>query len=394
MHPILLHLSKYRRLAAYMEATMTTETLPTTEYIVTKETARFSLVVDPGNQTTAWLAADDAGVVTAGAFPSALSLRGANVQRLLRERGESQLRADEHVITRTGEGGAHLDTYVGALAYSADVWANTRGSADRYSDVAWNLYLFQVAAALAAPNAKRISANIVTMLPPGLWASQQAAVRAMLVGEHRYNYNGREIVLTVRDVAVEREGHAAWWALPADERSEGLSLVFDWGGGTVNALLVEADGTSERKPVTFDGLGLETVLDDVSADLARPLSIRERESLKDALRDGTPFSIYADGGAVDVAVIARARLVQAAQQIGAIIKPKFSAAALGALRRIYLIGGTAYVAADAMRAVFSRVQVPTTVKPELLNVVGAATKSGLISAAPDGALVGRKKGRR
>lgn len=367
--------------------------VPQTEYVVARDHARISLVVDPGNSLTAWLAVDSDGSVTTGSFPSVLSLRGANSARLLRERGEEALRDSEYVV-RAADG---LDVYVGNLAYFADVWANARGSDDRYSDASWNLYLFLTAAALAAPYAKRITASITTMVPPGLWANQQAAVKAMLIKTHEYNFNGRDIKLAINDVTVEREGHVAWYALPEDERTEGLSLIFDWGGGTFNALLVDANGVSDRKPQTFDKLGLETVLDDVSTDLARPLFGTERELLKESLRLGLSMEIYVDDETkVDVAQIAVNRIDQAARQIGAIIKPKFSRETLNALRHIYLIGGTAHVAATAMRSVFSRVQVPINFKPELMNVLGAAFKAGIIASAPDGAIVNapKKKGKK
>lgn len=393
MHPLLaINPSPIRRLLIHLEETMTLETVTTTqptEYVVARDTARITLVVDPGNSLTAWLAVDSDGVVSTGSFPSVLSLRGANSTRLLRERGEDALRDGEYVV----RGVDGLDVYVGRLAYDADAWANTRGSADRYSDANWNLYLFYTAAALAAPYAKRITANMITMVPPGLWADQQSAVKTMLTRKegHSYTFNGREIKLNVSDVTVEREGQVAWYALPEDQRTEGLSLIFDWGGGTINALLVDGDGTSERKPQTFDKLGLETVLDDLSADLPRPLTVMERENLKASLAVGLPMDIYINGGSVEITVIALARIDQAARQIGAIIKPKFSSATLNALRHIYLIGGTAHVATTAMRSVFSRIEVPTRFKPELLNVLGAAFKAGAITAAPDGVLVPAKK---
>jgi hypothetical protein len=340
------------------------------------------LVIDIGNSETYALAVRDGQLLKPIRLPSVKSMRGANMAALLAERGRpgdvSALSADEHIITTDG-----IDRFVGGLAITSSAYPTTaRGSEARYAD-GWNLDFLYAAVGALSRGAEHITARVVTALPYGLWAPHQAEVQAALINgkkSHRFSYNGQPKQLIVREATVEREGHIAWWALPADWR-QGTTLVLDWGGHTCNIVLVDNSGAVVPGRAMTQPVGCETILDDLSTELPRPLTLTERTGLLAALRDGQgAFVIGVGGQGLDIMARARARFADAArtfaQKLTATI-PQQDRAMIGS---VALVGGTAYTTANALR---ERLPVLKTLTKdhEFANLLGAAIRHGLIGAA-------------
>jgi hypothetical protein len=204
-------------------------------------TTKLDLVIDIGNSETYALGVVGGFMGKPLRLPSIKSVRGANAAALLSSRGRAgdwrALAADEHVVTAKG-----VDRFVGQLAVrSATFPTSARGSEERYSD-GWNLDFLYAAVGKLTGNSDRVQARIITGLPFDLWGGFQGVVKSALKGSHEFQYNGVAKRLTVTSVEVEREGHSAWWALPAAWKT-GLVLVLDWGGHTCNILLIAPDGT-------------------------------------------------------------------------------------------------------------------------------------------------------
>lgn len=342
------------------------------------------LVIDIGNSETYALAVRDGQLLKPIRMPSVKSVRGANAAQLLAERGRAgewaALGADEHVVTTAGG----IDRFVGGLAITSSVYPTTaRGSEERYAD-GWNLdFLFAAVGALTK-GAEHITARVVTALPYGLWAAHQADVSAALLNgrkPHSFIYNGQAKRLAIREATVEREGHVAWWALPVEWR-QGLTLVLDWGGHTCNIVLVDAAGEVVPGRAMTQPVGCETILDDLSAELPRPLTISERAALLAAIRDRLPvFTIGVNGQALDIMPRALARFGDAARTFAQKLTATISQQDRAMIGAVALVGGTAYTAAAPLR---ERIPVLKTLAKdhEFANLLGAAIRHGLIGPKP------------
>lgn len=351
--------------------------------VVGSSRTSLELVIDIGNSETYALAVRDGHLMKPIRLPSVKSLRGANLAALLADRGRpgdaGALGPDEHVITADG-----IDRFVGGLAISSAAYPTTaRGSEARYAD-GWNLDFLYAAVGALTRGAEHITARVVTGLPYGLWAAHQAEVTmALLNGKrpHLFSYNGQPKRLVIRDATVEREGHIAWWALPAEWR-QGTTLIIDWGGHTANIVLVDSKGDVVPGRAMTQPVGCETILDDLSAELPRTLTMTERTALLAALRDElTSFVIGVAGQPIDIMPRARARFVDAArtfaQKLTATI-PQQDRATFGA---VALVGGTAYTTATPLR---ERIPILRTVAKdhEFVNLLGMAIRHGLVGAQP------------
>jgi hypothetical protein len=336
------------------------------------------LVIDIGNSEVYAMATSGGKALRPLRMASLKSLRGANAAKLLAERGRpgdwKALAGDEHVVTVDG-----IDRYVGRLAAeTATHAAHARGSEERYSD-GWNLdYLYAAIGALTS-GAAVVRASVVTGLPFDLWAAHQADVAKTIKGKHSFSYNGQPKTLTVTSVAVEREGVSAWHALPAEWRTGGPMLIIDWGGHTANIVVMAADGA------IVDGMtqpvGCETILDDISQALPRPLTTAERAGLLVALRDGAAaFTIPHNGRAIDVLPAAAKHFDDAALTFSQKLKAAIPQAMRSQLSTIALVGGTAY----AIGARLARHIPPLKLLAkdhEFANLLGNASKHGLLGGA-------------
>lgn len=341
------------------------------------------LVIDIGNSETYALVVRDGQLMKPIRLPSVKSLRGANMAALLADRGRpgdaGALGADEHVITVDG-----IDRFVGGLAISSSAYPTTaRGSEARYAD-GWNLDFLYAAVGALTRGVEHITARVVTALPYGLWAPHQAEVTAALLNgkkPHFFSYNGQPKRLTIREATVEREGHIAWWALPAEWR-QGTTLIIDWGGHTANIVLVDSKGNVVPGRAMTQPVGCETILDDLSTELPRTLSLPERAALLGALRDGlSSFALNMGGQPLEIMPRAQARFADAArtfaQKLTATI-PQQDRATFGA---VVLVGGTTYTTATSLR---ERIPVLRTMAKdhEFANLLGAAIRHGLVGAQP------------
>lgn len=336
------------------------------------------LAIDIGNSETYALAVCDGKPLKPIRIPSIKSVRGASARQLLSDRQRlgdwAALAADEHVVTVDG-----IDRFVGGLAITSSAYpTSARGSEERYGD-GWNLDFLYAAVGVLTRGAAHVTARVITALPYGLWPAHQSGVTAALRRTHRYSYNGEAKTLAVTSVTVEREGHTAWWALPPAWR-EAPVLILDWGGHTCNIVLVDPQGNVVPGRAMTQPVGCETILDDISTDLPRPLSIGERAALLEILRDGGErYLIPVDGQRLDVLPVARRRFADAARTFAQKLMATISPQDRAQIGTIALVGGTTYFAAAGLR---ERVPVQTLPKDhEFANLLGTAIRHGLIGPA-------------
>ena len=288
-----------------------TDTMQTEYVLATDAPIAVDVAADIGNARAVILvrvAGETVPIVTE--LPAVRSLHGAFSWELFASRGLpaaswGSLRSDEHVIERDG-----VERYLGRLAIERSAAASSgRGSDARYHDgTILEFILAGIAAAL--PTAARVTARLTTMLPIDLWHLAPRVAQA-LAGTYRFAYNGRAVVVRIADVAVRREGEAAFAQLSGD--TSGRVLIMDIGGRTVNLALFA--GGEYRHGKTLE-LGVEAALDNVDRALlgqgARALSLAERGELLTALLQAESYHITAGHRAVRVDQIAR----QAKLQLG------------------------------------------------------------------------------
>lgn len=333
------------------------------------------LVIDIGNSETYALAVIDGRLVKPIRLPSVKSVRrGMKAAALLAERGRPgdwrALGSNEHVVVSGG-----VERFVGQLAITDAVHSTAaRGSEERYSD-GWNLDFLYAAVGALTPGVERITARVITGLPYDLWGTHQEAVVTALKRRHEFDYNGQPKQITVKGVSVEREGHSAWWALPAAWRG-GLVLVLDWGGHTCNILLVNAEGrivNGMTQPV-----GYETILDDISAELPRPLTLVERAELQAAIRDGArQYLIPVGGDSFDALPVAQRLVADAATTFAQKLKATIPQQQRLMIGTAALVGGTTYAMAAPLTQLIPVLKTLPK-EHEFANLLGNAIKHGLI----------------
>lgn len=263
------------------------------------------------------------------AMPSALALFNPTSAQILamREAGPGewgQFNADEHMVVFSG---ALTETAVGELALLIGIdkrYPVTTGSGDddRYIDLGVKLGLTAIARAYAPLTS--ITARVCTGLPVALWSRERAeAVAAAWRKRHAITYKGTPVTITVTDVRVKAEGHAAWVTLPA-EAKVGTTLLIDIGARTAIATLLY-DG-EVAKNVQAE-LGVDKVLDQLSAHLAakglRPLSLYERYGLLDALAKGAPYHITVNSRRERIDTPAATLFAAAGEQLIAYLATQF-----------------------------------------------------------------------
>jgi hypothetical protein len=301
-------------------------------------------------------------------FPSIKSVRGANAQMVMENRGSpgkwNVFGNDEHVVTVDG-----LDTFVGNLALRASRYPeNVSGSETRYFD-GWNLdFLFAAVGALT-PGAERINAQVITFIPFSLWGNAYQKAIASLKKSHTFNYNGKTKKLSVTSVTVEREGHAAWYSL---DRVEGDTLILDWGGGTCNIVLVNQHGDVVNGATV--PVGVETIMEDVSIQLPRALNFNERTQLLAHLKDGKDFNLTINGKSESVSKLASKIFQRAALNFRQKLYAMIPVDVRARLARITMVGGAPYFIKKEDIDIASLV-IPSN--PELRNLYGAAMKNGI-----------------
>lgn len=327
------------------------------------------VAIDIGNSGTAVLAwksgTNDAPTLVT--FDTIKSEFCRGMRRVLADRGETELRAGEHIIG-IADGDTMLETFVGSLVLTTDsepayAWQNT----ERYSN-GWNLDMLYAGIAAAADGATEIIARVSTGMPAALWADQQAMVIRTLKGEHHFQYNGRNIRLVITDVFVGREVQEAWKAIDPAQRT-GVTLMLNWGGYTLDMALIGEDGEIVGNPTTRP-IGAEVVLDEISAHLPRPLTMRERGELKVAIRTGAAYSYTVDGKDVQVDTIARPYFRKAVRNF---VQRISQVVPLRAIRNVWMGGGSVYLMGEDVRREFAphnvTLQTPAEY-PELMTVVG------------------------
>lgn len=372
------------RLLTHLEDAYGVDVAAETGEVVAGSRVTIDMVIDIGNSETYALAVRDGQLLKPIRMPSVKSMRGATAAQLLAERGRAgdwaALGVDEHVVT----GPDGIDRFVGGLAISSSAYPTTaRGSEERYAD-GWNLDFLYAAVGALTRGAEHITARVVTALPYGLWAAHQSDVSATLLNgrkPHSFSYNGQPKRLTIREASVEREGHVAWWALPVEWR-QSLTLILDWGGHTCNIVLVDAAGDVVPGRGMTQPVGCETILDDLSAELPRPLTIGERAALLSALRDElAAFTIPVGGASLDIMPRAKARFRDAAKTFAQKLTATISQQDRAMISSVVLVGGTAYTTATPLR---ERIAVLKTLPKdhEFANLLGAAIRHGLIGPRP------------
>ena len=314
------------------------------EYIVAAErgetTALVDVVADIGNARSVVLVSDpQTGTTIERIMPSARTLLGASSREVFSARGLPPkswhaLKADEHVISRNG-----VEIFVGTLAVESDLPASGgRGSDRRYSDgTTLDLLLSGICSAL--PRVSKISVRVSTLVPIALFDALEATIITSLKKTHTITYNGHDVQIKVTEVVVRREGQAAYAAL-AGEKS-GRTLIVDGGGRTINLALF--DNGVYKLGRTLDNVGVEAALDALDKSLLddrlRPLSLRERIELLDALKAGQSYAIVAHNARVDITAKARAYMDATASAAAAEMYAKVR---VEAAQFVHVIGGAAY----------------------------------------------------
>ena len=344
-------------------------TIATTEYVVAADAPAIvvDVAADVGNARTVVLVrsgADEAP--TAIMMPSIRTLHGAFAHDLFAARGLpagswGRLGRDEHIIERDG-----IERFVGMLAVEhIGAKSSGRGSDQRYYDgTTLDFILAGIAAAL--PKAARITVNLTTMIPFGLWTLAQKVEQA-LRGTHKAVYNGRAVEITIRSVTVRREGEAAFAALEGD--TSGPVVLIDGGGRTINIVLFR-DG-EVRSGKTLE-LGVQAALDNLDRVLVgrglRALTLRERGELENALIGNADYGIIVHGERVMIGADARRQLDATAH---ALAQEVHACVPLEMARRVVFVGGAAHAAlfGAKMRSCIERCEVAGL--RELANAYGA-----------------------
>lgn len=316
-----------------------TDTVKTTEYILADAAPIVcEVAADIGNARAVVLVrtADNPTPIEV-AMPSIRTLGSAFSWKLFAARGLpaeswSALRPGEHIIERDG-----VERFLGRLAVEqSDAASGGRGSDHRYSD-GTTVDFILAAVASALPTAIKIAVKLTTMLPISLWHLAPAVERS-LVGSYKVRYNGRDVAIQIRSVAVRREAESALDSLDGDV--SGALVIVDAGGRTVNVALFK-DG-AYRTGATLE-LGVQVALDHLDDALRgrglRPLSLLERDELEAALIAGREYSYICDGQAARVDQIARVQLDAAAR---ALVQELRRVVPIDRARRIVLVGGGAY----------------------------------------------------
>lgn len=312
------------------------------EFVVAPEAAEQIAVIDVAadiGNARAVVLVSNGGTTTEISMPTVRSLHAAFSSDVFERRNLpagswSKLRSDDHIIqTDAGE------RFLGKLAIDFGLAISSgRGSDLRYSDGTTRDFILASIAA-ACPGASQIVARVVTMLPISLYMEHAPAVEQSLKGTHKYGYNGRAITLKIEHVRVEREGAAAFAALPMSGGHRTIGI--DIGGRTVNvALFLNGEFF---KGATIDNMGVEVALDAVDKELRQngisALTMGERIELLEAMRQGKGYSVTRLNAAFRVDLIARAKFDQAAAALAQELHTKVDT---GAAERVMAFGGGAY----------------------------------------------------
>jgi hypothetical protein len=129
-------------------------------------------------------------------------------------------------------------------------------------------------------------------------------------------------------------------------------------------------------------VGCETILDDISATLPRPMSTPERAGLLAAIRDRAPsYTIPVAGKVYDVMPTAARFFAGAADVFAQKLKASIPQAQRAMISAAVLVGGTAYAVGEALA---QRIPILRMLPRdhEFANLIGNARKHGLIGEAP------------
>lgn len=316
-----------------------TDTLKTTDYILADAApVACEVAADIGNaRSVVLIRSADQPTPIEVAMPSVRTLGSAFSWKLFAARGlpaESwaALRPGEHVLERDG-----VERFLGALALEQSGAASGgRGSDHRYHD-GTTIDFILAAVASALPGAPRVAVRLTTMLPISLWHLAPQVERA-LAGSHKVRYNGRDVTIQIRSVAVRREAEAALDSLDGDV--SGPLVIVDVGGRTANVALFK-DG-QYRDGATLE-LGVQVALDHLDDALRgrglRPLTLLERDELEASLIAGRPYSYICDGQSARIDTFARVQLDATAR---ALVQELRRVVPIDRARRIVLVGGGSY----------------------------------------------------
>ena len=222
------------------------------------------------------------------------------------------------------------------------------------ASAAWTRYVgnesiacFLAGVASMFPDVDVVSIDLGTGAPLSMYQAHGKEIRKVLRGEHEFSYNGHQRKVLVNRVECYGEGREVLRLVPREERM-GKIAVYDLGGRTLNTVFF-LNG-AEKRVVTKD-FGIDRLfqrLPSIDRDLAVQWQImremRESSRNHQDVREGLLSLLSA---ALDI--IARE-------------------VALGLAERHYVIGGGAFLLAQALKAKkFGSVRILHEHAPEAAN---------------------------
>lgn len=358
----LLDLAESEHTMTLIDNVVRSQTTPSDDGIV-------DVAADVGNGQTVVIV-DGAPVV----MPSAVSLIGASSYRLFTSRrlprdSWATLGKDEHIFQWQD---SEAETFVGTLALTHGEASTARGSDQRYVD-GWTLPLILSAIASAHPRENALTIRLSTGVPAKLWGQIAPDVEKRLKGVYRFRYNGRDAVITIKDVIVEQEGAAVVNILP-DALRRGKLILVDIGERTTNVALA-VDG--EARKATTKEIGVGSVFDDLDDALLgrgwRPLSSVERGELRSALIADEAYSYTVDNTPQRIDKIARS-LFQAGA--AALVRELRAVSPVDQADHLAVVGGGVYFFGPSLDGVLPHLWMPQK-DTEMLTARAYAERLGM-----------------